>query len=818
MLFSLDYKYLFYLLIIISACHQQEFSSSLRTEQKINVGWNFHLGDLNNTEDPNFDDANWRLLDLPHDFSIEQGFDENYEGGWRAGYTKGGIGWYRKDLTWQSSWEGKKVYIQFDGIYMNSDVWINGHHLGHRPYGYISFIYDLTPYLNKEKNILAVRVDNKKIPSGRWYTGSGIYRHVWLKVTNPLHVDHWGTYVTTPEVSSKNATVSAEIKLVNDFEQTHEVEIENIIKDQSGNEVTRASGTIQVPGKANRSVNHQFEITDPDLWNPDNPNMYQLESIVKRNNTIIDRKITPFGIRRIQVSAEKGFQLNGESIKIRGVCNHHDGGPVGAAVPDDVLYHRLKMLKEMGANAVRTAHNPASPELYAICDTLGLMVMDEAFDGWEEPKAEYDYGLYFEEWWQQDLEDFLLRDRNHPSIIMWSIGNEVRGFTEETQKKLVDIVHQYDTTRPITQARGYKGPYIDVAGFNGHGEEIGYLEEFHAEHPDKPAIGTEMTHTLQTRGIYQTRTKYRKRDFPAIWELGSKWEPFESKVHKIPDLSEEEVFDSIPYAYQSSYDNAIVRMGVRDLEKMTRRLDFFMGSFRWTGFDYLGEATIQPARTANFGVIDLAGFPKDHYFLYQSLWSDDPMVHVIPHWTHPGKEGVEIPVVVYTNLGHAELFLNGKSLGKKKMTEDLQIVWQVPYQPGELKVIAGSKSGENVVKTIQTAGEAAAIQLKPDKTWFRANKQDVIRVEINVIDDEGIVLPEADHLVKFDIEGPAKNIGVENGDILDFDPVKADQRRAFKGKCLLLLQSTDQEGEITVNASSEGLKTAVLQLKSIMNQ
>lgn len=803
-------------LILIAACQPTEETSTLDfAEKSIDFDWHFHLGNQDNAHAFDFDHSQWRKVDLPHDFSIEQGFDINNEGGWRAGYTKGGVGWYRKILPWQSGWENKKVYIRFDGIYMNSDVWINGHHLGHRPYGYISFYYDLTPYLQKGENIIAVKADNEKIPSSRWYTGSGIYRHVWLRVTDPVHIANWGTQVTTPEVSREKATVAAAITVQNDTEIDQKITLENLMYDPEGQQVSSRQVELTMPGKSSETLQLQFELNNPDLWSPDNPHIYQLETQVIRDDELADVFLTSFGVRTIVVSAAKGFQLNGETLKLKGLCNHHDGGAVGAAVPDEILYYRLKLLKKMGANAVRTAHNPAAPELYAICDTLGLMVMDEPFDGWEEPKAEFDYGHYFNEWWQKDLQDFLLRDRNHPSIVMWSIGNEVSNYTDTTQKKLVEFVHRFDTTRPITQARGYMGPYLDVAGFNGHGEEKNYMDAFHSKNPLKPIVGTEITHTLQTRGVYQSLTKYRKRDFPAIWELGSAWEPFEPKVHKIPDLTVNEVFDSIPYAYQSSFDNAIVRIGVRDTEKMINNRDFFMGSFRWTGFDYLGEATIQPARTANFGIIDLAGFPKDHYFLYQSLWSDEPMVHLLPHWTHPGKDGVAIPVVVYTNLPKAELFLNGQSLGEKAMTDELQIAWLVPYQPGSLKVVASDEAGNQVEKSISTAGKAAKIELIPNKFSFRANNRDVMRVEVNIIDENDNLVPEADHLIRFQISGPASNIGVENGDILDFAPVKADQRKAFKGKCLLLLQSNLEPGEIEVKAFADGLKSTILNIKTL---
>lgn len=795
------------LLLIISlqfmSCASVE-TDKTRERISIDFDWKFQLGDMDNAELENFDDADWRLLDVPHDWSIEGEYNENNPAGIAGAYLPTGIGWYRKNIKIENLQKDDKYFVEFDGVYMNSDVYINGQLLGNRPYGYISFSYDLTPYLKEGKNSISVRVDNSKSPSGRWYTGSGIYRHVWLTKTSNVYVPQWGTNVTSTNVTAESATILLKGELKNETGSNQKVAIQSTIYNAENEEIVSVKNNISVD--SNGEFTQEFKVKKPNLWSPETPAMYGMETKLFVDGILKDTYKTPFGIRSIELKGSKGFFLNGKSIKFKGLSNHHDAGPVGAAVPDDVLYKRLKMVKDMGCNALRTTHNPFSPEFYTMCDALGIMVMDEVFDGWFEPKAEHDYGNYFKEWWKRDLTDFVKRDRNHPSVVIWSIGNEVRGFKPEDQKEIVDFLKNIDNTRPITQGSGYAAPYIDLAGFNGHGELRGTLEEYHKEHPDKLIIGTEITHTLQTRGVYRTKTWYRTKDNPAPWEKPSQFKKMEPRVYKIPNLSDEEVFPGITKKYQSSYDNSIVRIGVRDDWKRVKNNDYYIGNFRWTGFDYLGESFGWPARTANFGIIDLAGFPKDHYYLYQSLWSEKPMVHILPHWTHPGKEGVKIPVVVYTNCESAELFLNGNSLGEKKMTDEGQIVWMVPYQKGELKAIAKNNSNPIVEIKHSSAEKATTIQLKSDKTSVTANRTDVVHIEISVVDENGTMHPDANNLIEFEVSGPGKIIGVENGDILDLSPHKVNYRKAFNGKCLLLIQTTDEKGTIEVKATSNGLQ------------
>ena len=800
--------------VILGSCTTiAKENDSVRSRTSLDKNWKFIQEDVVNGSNPDYDDKSWRELNVPHDWSIEGEYAENHPAGRAGAYLPTGIGWYRKSLDIKNLSKENRYFIEFDGVYMNSDVWINSHHLGNRPYGYIGFAYDLTPFLKEGENTIAVKVDHSLAPSGRWYTGSGIYRHVWLTKTSNIYIPQWGTFVTTPEVSKKEAKVSLQIDILNKTHNATQLSVKSSIINNTNTTVATSNSDIEI--KDSVRVVQNFTITKPKLWSPASPNMYTVKTDIYNEGILVDTYTTPLGVRKVEVRGSKGFFLNGEPLKLKGLSNHHDAGPVGAAVPNDVLYKRLKSLKEMGCNALRTTHNPFAPEFYVMCDTMGFMVMDEAFDGWFDAKAKHDYGNYFEKWWKKDLSDFMRRDRNHPSVIMWSIGNEIPRFTADQQKLIVDYTLTIDSTRPISQGRGYSAPHIDISGFNGHGEFRGVLEKHHAENPDRAIIGTEITHTLQTRGIYRTRTWYRTKDNPAPWEKPHQFKKMENKVYKIPHLAKEEVFTDISPRYQSSYDNSIVRIGVRDDWNRVEDYDYYIGNFRWTGFDYLGESFNWPARTANFGIIDLAGFPKDHYYLYQSLWSDKPMVHLLPHWTHPGKEGVEIPVVVYTNTGGAELFLNEKSLGKKKMTRERQIVWNVPYASGTLTVVAHDADGNKLSKSYTTAGEATSVEMIVDRNEVTANETDVIHCEISIVDSKGTYVPNANQIITFDVEGPARIIGVENGDILDLSPHKVNYRKTFNGKCLLLIETTDKAGTIKITAGSKGFKSDVVKIKSI---
>ncbi len=796
------------------------FQLHASTEIPFDFNWKFSRGDYPESIRQNFDDTNWRILNLPHDWSIEENYDSTAnEGSWQNGYLAGGIAWYRKSFSWQEEWKGKEIHILFDGIYMNSTVWINGLLLGNRPYGYIGFSYDLTPYLQEGENILTVKVDHSKALSSRWYTGSGIYRHVRLLVSDQVHIPVWGIYFTTPECSEKKAEACIRTTVINKSTVSEKILLRTQLKTRDGIRIASTEKETTLAAGSEQEITQQITVARPHRWSPEKPTLYVLESTVETNGKTRDSRKQFVGFRKIEYSPS-GFFLNNEPIRIKGVCDHHTGGALGAAVPDQALERKIKILKAMGCNAIRTAHNPFSPEFYTICDTMGLIVMDEAFDGWDKTKTRDDYGNYFDAWWERDLTDMILRDRNHPCIFFWSIGNEVRKGTPERQKQLVDLIHRLDPTRPVSQGgtdptRGMKTNYdanfrfLDIVGFNGNGEEVGELEMFHQNMPERCGIGTEIPHTYQTRGVYRTKTAWRRRDFPAPWEKPESWKEYKNKVFDNPDLSETEVFPeeaAHPY-YQSSYDNAAVRINARKSWQRSSSFPWFFGEFRWGSFDYLGESE-WPQRTRNQGIIDLCGFPKDHYYLYQSLWSAQSMVHILPHWTHPGKEGISIPVVIYTNCESVELFLNGKSMGKQTYKGE-QLMWQVPYQEGEIKAIARNGNKIVVQKIQKTAGKANSIQIQADRYTAHANQTDVIHFELDITDCLGTMCPYADNEIRFNITGPARLIGVDNGDPVDLSPYRAPSRKAFRGKVLLILQTTDKPGKVVVEASSPGLKNTM---------
>lgn len=784
-----------------------------------NRGWKFIQRDVSRGEQVSLDVSCWRDLSIPHDWSIEGNYHPIDNGtDWRGGYLPAGIGWYRKMFTVDSSWKGKKVRILFEGIYANSDVWINGVHLGHRPNGYVSFYYDLTKHLKQGENVIAVRVDTSKPLTGRWYAGSGIYRPVWLLVSEPTAIEPWGVFFTTPEVSKEEAR--ARIQISFEADGINSVRVETELKNMQGKIIAVAGKNISTVTPGVRSIILDTKIQKPQLWAPDTPYVYKLICRLKNGERIIDSCNMLVGIREAIYDSKKGFVLNGIPMKFKGVCDHHTAGAVGSAVPHDVLYRRLKLLKTMGCNAIRTAHNPFAPQFYDICDTLGIMVLNESFDGWKRKKTRDDYGNYFDEWWEKDLTDFIKRDRNHPSVMIWSIGNEVGANPPGTQKKLVDCCHRLDPTRPVTQGgtdptRGMKVDYdrnfkyLDIVGFNGNGEEVGEYEKFAAMNLGKCGLGTETPHTYQTRGVYRTLTKWRRRDFPAPWESKNidKWKEFEERVFPIPDLSNEEVFseETDIQNYQSSYDNASARISARRSWQRACSFPFLMGEFRWGSFDYFGEGK-WPQRFGNKGIIDACGFSKDHYYLYQSLWSAVPMVHLLPHWTHPGKEGIEIPVVVYTNCEDVELFLNDKSLGKQQYNGE-QLVWRVPYEPGTLKAIA-YKEGKNVAeKIVQTAGEPYSFNLKADKKEIRANGTDVVHIEVDIVDEAGVFVPYANNEVAISIKGNIRLLAADNGDPIDHTPYRSFLRRFFRGKMLIILQGNYVAGEAELKVMSPGLRT-----------
>ena len=794
-----------FLLITIMLSASQVFAQG-RTIADFDKGWQFNLGDVADAQQTGFNDANWRTLNLPHDWSIEGKFNKDNPATPEGGALPGGIGWYRKTFTMPASSKGKLVYIDFDGVYQKSTVWINGHELGFRPNGYISFRYELTPYLNfGSKNTIAVKVDNSVQPNSRWYSGSGIYRNVWLVTTNKVAIDHWGTYITTPEINSKSAKVSLKVRIKNGSNVTP-ITIKTTIYDAS-NHAVAAGGEIIPKDELKDSViisNQLISVKQPFLWSVNNPYLYKVITQVWCGDKIVDTYTTPLGIRYFNFDVNKGFILNGKHLKILGVCDHHDLGSLGSAINTRALERQLQILKAMGCNAIRTSHNPPAPELLDLADKMGFIIMDEAFDCWEWGKVKYDYHLYFKEWHKRDLEDQILRDRNHPSVFIWSIGNEIPQQADTSALRiapeLAAIVHSLDKTRPITTANDrpdtsnkiIKSGAIDLVGYNYH--EYDYAK-FHDRYPGKKFIATETTSGLETRGYYDMPS-----DSIRIW----------------PDWSKGK-FVGNPDNTVSAYDNVRPPWGSTHEAtwKVMKKYDFLSGFFIWTGFDYLGEPTPYswPSRSSYFGIVDLAGFPKDIYYMYQSEWTNKPVLHIFPHWNWPKGKIVDV-WAYYNHADEVELYLNGKSVGiRKKTGDDLHVMWRLTYEPGTLKAISRKNGKVVLTSVIHTAGKPAKIELLADRSLINADGKDLSFITVKILDKDGNVVPDADNKVDFKLNGNAFIAGVDNGDPVSHDPFKADYRKAFHGLALAIVQAKETPGDVTFTATSKGLAPATVVVK-----
>jgi beta-galactosidase len=776
-----------------------------RTIADFDKGWHFHLGDVNGAELTTFNDANWRNLNLPHDWSIEGKFSKDNPATPEGGALPGGIGWYRKTFIEPALAKSKRIYVDFDGVYQKSTVWINGHELGFRPNGYISFRYELTPYLNfGGKNTIVVKVDNSVQPNSRWYSGSGIYRNVWLVTTNKIAIDHWGTYVTTPQVNEQSALVDLKIKVRN-TDSNLPITIKTVIYDKA-NKAVGGFGYIVPKGSLKDSIiesGQQISVQNPILWSVDHPYLYKIVSQVLSGNVILDTYTTPLGIRYFNFDVDKGFLLNGKSVKILGVCDHHDLGSLGSAINTRALERQLQILKAMGCNGIRTSHNPPAPELLDLCDKMGFIVMDEAFDCWEWEKVKYDYHLYFKEWHKRDLEDQILRDRNHPSVFIWSIGNEIPQQHDTSALRiapeLAAIVHSLDLTRPITTANDrpdtsnkiIKSGAIDLIGYNYH--QFDYAA-FHDRYPGKKFIATETTSGLETRGYYDMPS-----DSIRIWptNLG---------------------FVGNPDHTVSAYDNVRPPWGSTHEAtwKVMKKYNFLSGFYIWTGFDYLGEPTPYswPSRSSYFGIVDLAGFPKDIYYMYQSEWTNKTVLHIFPHWNwQPGK--VVDVWAFYNHADEVELYLNGKSLGiKKKTGDDLHVMWRVKYVPGTLKAVSRKDGKVVLTQEIHTAGAPAKIELIADRKVINADGKDLSFITVKILDKDGNVVPDADNLVNFKLNNNAFIAGVDNGDPVNHDSFKVNYRKAFHGLALAIVQSKETPGVINFTATSQGLQSATLTIKA----
>jgi beta-galactosidase len=749
--------------------------------------WKFFKGDAANASQMDSDESGWDDIRLPHDWSIAGPIDRKNPGGKDNGFFPGGIGWYRKHFRLSPDDEDKQIFIQFDGIYHNSEVWINGHSLGVRPYGYISFQHDLTPYVKfGQDNLLAVRVDNTDQPNCRWYTGSGIYRQVWLTVTDKLHVKHWGTYVATPQISEKKATVRIRTEVKNSYPQSQTCTLVTRILDSKGKIVAESEATQQIPAQDEYRFDQEIQVPDPQLWSIDNPMMYRVQTVIQNEKGICDIYETPFGIRQICFDKDKGFLLNGQQVKMKGVCIHHDAGCLGAAVPVRALERRLEILKSIGCNAIRTSHNPPSPELLDLCDRMGFVVIEEAFDKWEGR-----HGRWFDKWWQMDLQDMLRRDRNHPSVVMWSVGNEVSGqgrpqFVKQL-KKLVDLTREFEPTRPVTCA----------------------LKPFEVKSREENAkIVTNIAKIVDVISCnYQEQwfEDYRK-EYPQIIIIASESYPY----YRGKDMSYKAFEPLNPW-----------------LEAVKH--DYVAGTFYWTGIDYLGEAVAGwPYHGWNCSLIDTCGFIRPFANLHKSFWTDKPMVHIavmddsldVPepvkdhwgwpkmdsHWNLPHLEGKQVKVVTFTNCRAVELFVNGKSMGTKELKDfpDKMITWTVPCVAGRIEAHGIDQGRITASHQLKTAGKPAKILLIADRERICADGRDLCHVEVQVTDEEGILVPDAEHEIQFSVEGAGTIIGVDNGDLTSMESYKADKRKAFDGRVLVIIQSAQQSGPITLKARSEG--------------
>jgi beta-galactosidase len=794
-----------------------------RTRESFDFDWRFARGDPAGAEDSGFDDATWTAVDLPHDWSIEGPYSESEPASGPGGYLPTGVGWYRKRFTAPAGDRGRIVTLEFDGVYQNSEVWMNGHSLGMRPYGFVPFAYEITPWLRfGAENVVAVRVDNSRQTNCRWYSGSGIYRHTWLEKTAPLRVAHWGTFVSSPQVADDRATVRVETTVTNGLDHAAACTLGTVLLDAEGNTVATQETQHSIGAGASFRFTQELAVANPKLWSVEQPYLYTVRTTLREGDRAVDGCDTPTGIRSAVFDADRGFLLNSEPVKLKGVCLHPEGGCVGAAVPERVWERRLAELRSMGCNAIRTSHNPFAAEFLDLCDRMGFLLMNEAFDEWRAAKGQIKngYHLYFDEWHERDLKNFIQRDRNHPSVVLWSAGNEVPDQSAadgaETLRRLLDVFHAEDPTRPVTVAcdqiasepaanrvRPEFLAELDVVGYNyvdrwRERAELYYSID-RAAYPKRRFIGTESVAIGGIRGEYR-------------------------------DLAAQKGDGAVPWFFRPSN----LRIDAEQLWQFVDLHDYVAGDFLWTGIDYLGESR-WPMKSAPSGALDTCGFRKDSFYFYQSQWTAGPVLHLFPHWNWKGSEGTIIPVICYTNCDTVELFLNGKSFGVKgyefprlgmegrygnypprarvlRTTADLHLAWDVPYEPGTLRAV-GTKDGKAVAtEEMCTTGDASAIALSADRTRLNADRRDAAHLTVAVKDARGCTVPNADNEVTFAIDGPARLIGVDNGDPFSHASYKAPNRRAFHGLCLAIVQSTAAGGAVRITATSPGLQAASIDL------
>ncbi len=800
-----------------------EFSESTRADRPEG-----NLGEDVAYAKSDYDDSSWRQLNLPHDWGIEGPFKQEYPG--ETGKLPWwGVAWYRKHFKLAPDDAGKQISLEIDGAMSYATVWVNGKFAGGWPYGYASWRVDLTPYVKADgDNVVAIRLDNPP-DSSRWYPGGGIYRNVWLTKTAPVHVGHWGTYITTPDVSKEAATISIQTKIDNDASKDDSVNLTTSIydTDKDANRAGSAIASLTVSSTSigsgkSEAIPSKIKIPNPHLWSVADPHLYVAVTTLEQGGKTIDTYETTFGIRTIKFTADNGFLLNGERLHIYGVCDHHDLGSLGSALNYRALQRQLEMLKEMGCNAIRTSHNPPAPELLDLCDRMGFVVMDEGFDCWAHQKKKNDYHLLFPDWHEKDFRAQIRRDRNHPCVILWSIGNEIpeQGNPNDHYlgAELTKIAHEEDSTRPTVSAcnnghSGYNGfnKIIDVFGDNYDNNNY---NRFREANPDQPVIGSETSSCVSSRGEYFFPVSEDKSLGKADFQMSS-YDLYAPRWAMPPDW-EFKYQDEAPYC---------------------------AGEFVWTGFDYLGEPTPyngdtsnllnftdpeeqakmaaelkelgkihEPSRSSYFGIIDLAGFKKDRFYIYQAHWRPDlPMAHILPHWNWPDRVGQVTPVHVYTSGDEAELFLNGKSLGRKTRGKNqYRLHWDdVKYEPGELHVVAYKDGKKWAEDTVKTTGDAAKVTLAPDRATIHADGLDLSFVTVTIADKDGLMVPRSKNLVKFDIAGPGEIAAVDNGDATSFESFQAHERKAYNGLALVIIRSKPGEsGKITLKAMSDGLTGA----------
>jgi beta-galactosidase len=767
--------------------------------KSFNDGWKFYLGDASGAQQPTFSDTSWTSLTVPHDWSPALGFDKNSPGGGGSGFMDGGVGWYRKTFTLDSSYTGKNILIEFDGVYMNSQVWINGTSLGTWPYGYTTFQYDLTQYVKTDgsNNVIAVRVDNKQ-PNSRWYSGSGIYRNVWLTVLNPVHVAFGGGFITTPTVSATSATVSVATEIENHSTSSASTKVKTSILDPDGTVVaTDTSSASDVAANGKRTATQNLTVSTPKLWSIESPTLYQAKVELQVGDQTVDTYTSPIGLRWTKFDPNTGFYLNDKPVKIWGQCMHHDLGAIGAAVNVRAIERQLQILKGMGSNGIRTSHNPPAPELLDLADRMGFVIMDESFDVWEQGKdPAYDYHLYFNDWGQRDIQAHVRRDRNHPSVIMWSIGNEIAGATVATATKLRDWVKALDTTRPVTwganhmkddQGQRAVAAILDLQGYNyfvgDANTDTGsfQLDSDHKTNASWKIFGSEELSNVKSRGIYYTQNQ------------DLHWTGCQASTKQCT-------------SYDVGWGDGF---NTEEMYLINMKRPFFFGQFDWTGFDYGGEPTPYngqwPAKSSYFGIVDTAGFPKDTYYFYQSKLTSTAMVHILPHWNW--SAGTTVWVWVYSNCDSVELFVNDKSQGSKSFSSNTttRAEWSLPWESGTLR--AEGKRGGTVVATeeVKTAGVPAKVKLSADRTTIQADGRDLVFITADIQDGSGVFAATAANSVTFAVSGPGKIAGVDNGDPTDTTAYTSPTRKAFSGKALAIVQSTGDAGQIVVTATSSGL-------------